>query len=58
LRRGTAQPAHAADRFAREIIAILGCDIMRSRQLMRKPFGTRGGVSVILFGLDVPNRAS
>ena len=29
------QHAHPADRFAREIAAILECDTMRSRRLMR-----------------------
>jgi len=31
--------AHAADRFAREIIAILTVSAARSRRLMGKPFG-------------------
>jgi hypothetical protein len=33
----TAQHAHPADRFARKIAAILDCDTMRSRRLMRNP---------------------
>ena len=35
----TAQPAHPADRFAREILAILERGTMRSRRLMRRPLG-------------------
>jgi hypothetical protein len=34
-----AQPAHAADRFAREILAILERGFTRSRRLMRHSFG-------------------
>jgi hypothetical protein len=34
-----AQQAHAADRFAREILAILERDTTRSRRLMRHSFG-------------------
>jgi len=37
--RRVAQPAHPADRFAREILAILECDSTRSRRLMRNPLG-------------------
>jgi hypothetical protein len=33
-----AEHAHPADRFAREILAILGRDTTRSRRLMRNPF--------------------
>jgi hypothetical protein len=53
-----AEHAHAADRFAREIIAILTVLVMRSRRLMGKPFGVRGKVIAIPFlDLDVENRA-
>jgi hypothetical protein len=38
-RPATAQPGIAADRFAREIRAILERDTTRSRRLMRNPFG-------------------
>jgi hypothetical protein len=38
-----AQHAHVADRFAREIRAILECDPMRSRRLMRNPFSASSG---------------
>jgi hypothetical protein len=34
-----AQQAHAADRFAREIIAILTVFVVRLRRLMGKPLG-------------------
>jgi hypothetical protein len=34
-----AEHAHAADRFAHEIIAILAVFVMRLRRLMGKPFG-------------------
>jgi hypothetical protein len=34
-----AQHAHAADRFAREIIAILAVIVVRSRRLMGRPLG-------------------
>src|SRR5262245_44062990 len=34
-----AHPAHAADRFAREILAILERDTTRSRRLMRNSLG-------------------
>ena len=37
----TAQHAHPADRFAHETLAILGCDPMRSRRLMRNSLGGR-----------------
>jgi hypothetical protein len=36
-----AQPAHAADRFAREIIAILAVFAVRLRRLMGNPLGAR-----------------
>jgi hypothetical protein len=39
LARVAAQQAHATDRFAREILAILECDFSRSRRLMRNPLG-------------------
>jgi hypothetical protein len=35
----TAQPAVAADRFAREIVGILAVLVVRSRQLNGIPFG-------------------
>jgi hypothetical protein len=35
----SAEHAHAADRFAREIIAILRVIVMRLRQLMGNPLG-------------------
>jgi hypothetical protein len=35
----TAQPAHPADRFAREILAIVERGTMRSRRLMRTTLG-------------------
>ena len=38
-RRTAAEPAHPADRFAREILAILERDTSRSRRLMRNSFG-------------------
>jgi hypothetical protein len=38
-RKVAAQHAHAADRFAREILGILECDTMRSRRLMRHSLG-------------------
>jgi hypothetical protein len=34
-----AEQAHAADRFAREILAILTVSAARSRRLMGKPLG-------------------
>jgi hypothetical protein len=34
-----AEPAHAADRFAREIVGILTRFVMRSQRLMGIPFG-------------------
>jgi hypothetical protein len=38
--QATAQPAHPADRFAREIVPFLrSFRAVRSRRLMRKPFG-------------------
>jgi len=39
LGRAAAQPAHAADRCAHEIIGILTVMMMRSRRLMGKPLG-------------------
>jgi len=33
------QPAHAADRFAREIVRILIVSAVRSQRLMGRPFG-------------------
>jgi hypothetical protein len=36
---GSAQPAHAADRFAREILAILAVCAARSQRLMGNPLG-------------------
>jgi hypothetical protein len=44
-----AQHAHPADRFAREILAILECVTMRSQRLMRNPFGVRGAWAASLF---------
>jgi len=38
----SAEPAHAADRFAREIIGILTVAAVRLRRLMGNPFGVRG----------------
>ncbi len=38
--RHAAEPAVPADRFAREILAILAVCVMRSRQLNGKPFGS------------------
>jgi len=38
-RGAPAQPAHAADCFAREIIAILTVVVVRSRRLMGNPLG-------------------
>ncbi len=37
LSQAATQPAHAADRFAHEILAILECVPTRSRRLMRNP---------------------
>jgi hypothetical protein len=34
-----AQPAHAPDRFAREILAILAGIVVRLRRLMGRPLG-------------------
>ena len=34
-----AQPAHAADRFAHEIVGFLTVSVMRSRRLMGNPLG-------------------
>jgi len=39
IRRSAAEHAHAADRFAREIIRILVAVVMRSRRLMGRPLG-------------------
>jgi hypothetical protein len=44
-----AQPAVAADRFAREIEPFLTLPLARLRQLNAKPFGTCGSVLAILF---------
>jgi len=47
-----AQPAHAADRFAHEILAILEHDTLRSRLLMRNPLG---GFDLIHSGAENDN---
>jgi hypothetical protein len=38
----SAEHAHAADRFAREIVRFLTVSAARSRRLMGRPFGVRG----------------
>ena len=45
MKRRAAEHAHAADRFAREILAILERDTTRSRRLMRNPFGAQPDTS-------------
>jgi len=56
-----AEHAHAADRFAREIIDILTVSAVRSRRLMGRPFGRWGTWSAIPFLGDtsaaIPERA-
>jgi hypothetical protein len=37
--RPAAEPAHAADRFAREIVPFLTVFVVRSRRLMGNPLG-------------------
>jgi len=40
--RRAAEHAHAADRFAREIVGILTVAAVRSQRLMGRPFGSWG----------------
>ena len=47
--RPAAEHAHAADRFAREIVGFLTVCVARSRRLMGKPFGRWGTWSALLF---------
>jgi len=56
--KGSAQPAHAADRFAREIIAILTLIAARLRRLMGNSFGVREAWSTFPFRYDAANLAS
>ena len=44
----SAEHAHAADRFAREILAILTVSAVRSRRLMGMPFGRWSAWSALL----------
>jgi hypothetical protein len=39
----SAEHAHAADRFAREIVGFLTVSAVRSRRLMGRPLGASGG---------------
>jgi hypothetical protein len=44
-----AEHAHAADRFAHEIVRILTAPVVRSQRLMGKAFGVRGTQLALLF---------
>src|SRR5947208_2277734 len=46
-----AEHAHAADRFAHKIRAILTVSAVRSRQLMGRPFGVRGAWDAPFFDM-------